>query len=75
MDEDIRAQLINEIVSTDYCIERSETGSLSLAEWRGYKRALQWVLYLIDYDATAEDPVLTEEEQPGYEFPPYEEVR
>ena len=28
----------------------------------------------IDHDDAAEDPVLTEEEQPGYEFPPYEEV-
>ena len=75
MDEDIRAQLTNEIVSTDYCIERSEAGSLPRAWWRGYKRALEGVLYIIDRAAVTEDPVLTEEEQPGYEFPPYEEVR
>ena len=74
MDEDIRAQIVNEIVSTDYLIAGCKAGSVGQTFWPGYKSALQWVLHIIDRDDDAEDPVLTEEEQPGYEFPPYEEV-
>ena len=62
MDDDIRAQIVNEIASTDYCIERSPEGTVEKATWKGYRIALRWALYLIDKEDVDEDPVLTSEE-------------
>ena len=63
MDEDIRAQIVNEIWATHYCVQRSTPGSKQRHTWRGYKTALLWVLHLIDGPDVDADPVLTSEER------------
>lgn len=62
MDEDIRAQIVNEIWATEYSIQRSVYDSRQWHTWKGYRMALSWMLYLIDGPDTDEDPVLTAEE-------------
>jgi len=63
MDDDTRAQIVNEIASADYCIERSTTSSVEQSWWSGYRAMGRWVLYIIDKDVVDDDPVLTSEEE------------
>ena len=62
MDEDIRAEITNEVWATQGCMQRCNTGSKDFAWWEGYRAGLLWVLHLIDKPDIDEDPVLTEEE-------------
>ena len=55
MDEDIRAQIENEIACLRGAIE-------DFPYWDGYIKALEWVLITIDKGNVDEDPVLTSEE-------------
>ena len=63
MDEDIRAQIANEVWAAEYCIQRSEYDSKQWHSWQSYRTALCWVLHLIDKPDIDEDPVLTAEER------------
>ena len=62
MDDDIRARIVNEIVSVKWAMARVGVTYDKIGYWQGYVAALEWVLMTIDKDNVDDDPTSEEVE-------------